>query len=75
MITVGASGAVFAVFGALYYLSRAQPHRFDASSRSTLNIMILLNVVATFIFADVSISGHVGGLIAGFALAYLLKVK
>lgn len=72
--TVGASGAVFAAFGALYYLTRSKPHLFDAGSRTTLNMIIFLNVVTTFLISNVSISGHLGGLIAGFISARILRI-
>ncbi len=73
--TVGASGAVFAVFGALFYLSRKKPYIFDGSAKSTLYIIILFNVVATFIFTGTSIIGHLGGLVAGYMLARVLRIE
>ena len=73
--TVGASGAVFAVFGALFYLSRKKPHLFDGSAKSTLYIIILFNVVATFLFSGVSITGHLGGLVAGYLFARILQIE
>jgi rhomboid protease GluP len=73
--TVGASGAVFGMFGALFYLSRNQSSLFDRATRNMLNIIIIFNLVATFLIADVSAAGHIGGLLAGYALAYLLRIE
>jgi rhomboid protease GluP len=72
---VGASGSIFAVFGALFYLTRKKPHLFDLSSRSTLNVIIFLNIITTFIISNVSISGHIGGIVAGYLSARLLKIE
>jgi len=66
--TVGASGAIFGVFGALYILER----RRHISSGGQIAGLIVLNLVFTFAVPGISIGGHVGGLIGGAALMLLL---
>ncbi|MCA1781895.1 MAG: rhomboid family intramembrane serine protease [Intrasporangiaceae bacterium] len=68
--TVGASGAVFALFGALFVLQR----RLGRSSTGLL-VLIGINFIFPFFYPNISWQGHLGGLvtglIAGAVLAYL----
>jgi membrane associated rhomboid family serine protease len=60
---LGASGAVFGLFGALFVLGRRL--NFDMGSMATL---ITINLVITFAVPGISWQAHLGGLIAGAAL-------
>ncbi|NRQ31581.1 rhomboid family intramembrane serine protease [Nonomuraea sp. NN258] len=62
--TVGASGAVFGMFGAAFVVGR----RLNLDVRG-IAVIIVLNLVLTFVFPGISWTGHVGGLIVGSALA------
>jgi membrane associated rhomboid family serine protease len=66
--TVGASGAIFGVFGALYVLER----RRHIATGGQIAGLIVLNLVFTVLVPGISIGGHVGGLIGGAALMLLL---
>jgi len=61
-LTVGASGAIFGLFGLLvvYQLTRGLN-----PLQSGLGAIILLNLVFTFAIPGISVGGHVGGLVAG----------
>lgn len=61
--TLGASGGVFGLFGALVLVMR----RVGADMRGVLAI-IGINVVFSFVIAGISWQGHLGGLATGFAL-------
>ena len=65
--TVGASGAVFGLMGAAFILERA---RGMDPMQSGLGFVILLNLGLTFVIGNISIGGHIGGLLGG-ALAAL----
>jgi membrane associated rhomboid family serine protease len=65
--TVGASGAIFGILGAGLVLEQFQ--RDYVFGGQALGI-IVLNLVFTFSIANISIGGHIGGLIGG-ALATL----
>ena len=64
--TVGASGAIFGILGAGFVLERQRDYVFGGSALG----MIVINLALTFSIANISIGGHVGGLIGG-ALATL----
>ena len=66
--TAGASGAIFGVFGALFALER----RGIISSNGQILALIVINLVFTFAVPGISIGGHIGGLIAGFALMWAM---
>jgi membrane associated rhomboid family serine protease len=66
---LGASGAVFGVFGALIMVARA---RRIPLWQSGLLPILLFNFVYTLTVAGVSIGGHVGGVLAGFATGWLV---
>jgi membrane associated rhomboid family serine protease len=63
--TVGASGAIFGVLGAGFVLERQRDYVFGGSALG----MIVINLVFTFSIANISIGGHIGGLIGGAACA------
>lgn len=67
-LTVGASGAVFGLFG---YALVLQWSRGISPMESGLGGIILINLVFTFAVPGISIGGHVGGLLGG-AIAGLL---
>lgn len=71
-LTVGASGAVFALFGALFVVQR----RLGGSNRGLL-ILLGINAVIPFVVRGISWQGHLGGLLTGLAagavLAFLVK--
>jgi membrane associated rhomboid family serine protease len=61
--TVGASGAIFGILGAGLVLERQRDYVFGGSALG----IIVINLVFTFSIANISIGGHVGGLIGGAA--------
>ena len=65
--TAGASGALFTLLAVLV----AVAYRRSADLRAPL-VLVLLNVVWTFIAPGVSVWGHLGGLAAGVVLAWPL---
>jgi membrane associated rhomboid family serine protease len=68
-VTVGASGAIFGILGALFVLER----RRHIATGGQVAGLIVLNLVFTFVLSSyISVGGHVGGLIGGVALMWLL---
>ncbi len=71
--TVGASGAVFGLMGAVLGIHR----RRGVDPRSTptgaaVTSLVGVNLVLTFAIPSISVGGHVGGLIAGFLAGLLV---
>jgi membrane associated rhomboid family serine protease len=60
--TVGASGAIFGVFGAAFVIARG---RGLTAVASELGIVIVFNLIFTLGIPGISIGGHFGGLIGG----------
>jgi membrane associated rhomboid family serine protease len=72
---VGASGAIFGVFGALgvlYVANRSAMGRYGAAAIANWLLWLALNLVLGFSDPNIGIIDHIGGLIAGIVLAFLL---
>jgi membrane associated rhomboid family serine protease len=61
--TVGASGAIFGILGAGLVLEQQRDYVFGGSALG----VIVINLVLTFSIPNISIGGHIGGLIGGAA--------
>ena len=59
--TVGASGAIFGIMGAALVLERQGAYVLGGNAIG----IILINLVFSFTFANISIGGHIGGLVGG----------
>ena len=69
--TVGASGAIFGLFGALFAIGL----QLGSRGRALIGLMfpvLVINLVFTFAVPFISKAGHVGGLFSGFIAGYVL---
>ena len=64
--TVGASGAIFGLFGAAFVIARG---RNLGTLSSEIGILLLINLALTFGIPGISIGGHLGGLAGGVVCA------
>ena len=71
-LTVGASGAIFSTLGALLYLTVYRADLIKKPERVSIWALIAIEVIFTLTTANISIAGHIGGLISGFILSYIL---
>lgn len=71
-ISAGASGAVFAVIGALIYIVIANRGRIENLTTRQLVIMAGLSLYFGMTSTGVDNAAHFGGLISGFVLAFLV---
>jgi membrane associated rhomboid family serine protease len=72
---VGASGAIFGLFGLAFIVSRRRHLLLGPQARSILSqagILLLVNLVITFAVPGISWTGHIGGLIIGALIGLLL---
>ncbi|MBO0692539.1 MAG: rhomboid family intramembrane serine protease [Acidimicrobiaceae bacterium] len=65
IVAVGASGAIFGLFGAYFVLARRRG--FDLR---TVSILIVINLVISFADPGVDWLGHLGGLVVGAVVAW-----
>lgn len=68
-LTIGASGAVFGIFGATFVIARSRGLEGLAAS---VGVILLLNLAITFGSERISIGGHLGGLAGGAIAAGLI---
>lgn len=71
-VSAGASGAIFAVIGALIWLVLRNKGRLGEYSGRRLILMAVLSVMQGITAGGVDNWAHIGGLAAGFLLAVLL---
>lgn len=68
-VTVGASGAIFGLMAAVLVVARGRGMEQIATQ---FGLFIVLNLVLTFSISNISVGGHLGGLIGGGVAALLL---
>jgi membrane associated rhomboid family serine protease len=61
VVTVGASGAIFGIFGAALVLEMQGSNVLGGQALG----LIIVNLIFTFAIPNISVGGHVGGLIGG----------
>jgi membrane associated rhomboid family serine protease len=61
-ITVGASGAIFGLMAAAFVIAR---RRGMSELANEIGVLVGINLLFTFTIPNISIGGHLGGLIAG----------
>ncbi len=69
VVTVGASGAVFGIFGATFIIARGRGLHHIASQ---IGVILGINLLLTFTISGISIGGHLGGLIGGLLCGLLI---
>ena len=67
--TVGASGAIFGIFGALIIVARS---RGIPIWQSGLGLVLVLNLLFSLTFRGISIGAHLGGLVGGLIAGWLV---
>jgi membrane associated rhomboid family serine protease len=60
-VTVGASGAIFGILGAMLILEYQATGRLGGNAMT----LIVINLAISFVFSGISWGGHVGGLVGG----------
>ncbi len=72
VVSAGASGAVFAVIGALLYVLIRKRGRLETITVQRLAFMAFLSLYYGFSSAQIDNAAHIGGLLSGFLLTVLL---
>ena len=71
-ISIGASGAIFGLFGALIYFGNNYRGYIGSIIKSQIIPIVIYNLLIGFFIAGIDIYGHIGGLIGGLLVANLL---
>ena len=69
VVSVGASGAIFGLFGALIYFGYTYRGYIGAIVRSQIVPIVIFNLFISVFVSNIDMWGHVGGLIGGLILA------
>ena len=75
-VGVGASGAIFGIFGAMGGFFIAHRDKIEAHTKAFMKdfaIIIGINLVIGFSIPSVDVSAHVGGLVIGFIGGYVIS--
>ena len=70
-LLVGASGAIYGVYGAFLYIALLQRHMLDEASRKMLFTLLIIGVVFSFA-PGIGWMAHLGGMLGGFFLYGLM---
>lgn len=73
-VSAGASGAIFAVIGAILWLIIKNKGRLGAISGRKFVLMIVLSVFQGYTSIGVDNAAHIGGLVIGFFLCMILSI-
>jgi len=72
---VGASGAIFGLFGALAgfaFVHRITMRNQFISFMKNFGLILVINLVIGFVFPSIDVSAHVGGLVAGMVGGFVI---
>ena len=69
---VGASGSIYGIFGCYAYIVFFRKDLISPQNSQVILALIIIGVVMSFFQASINITGHIGGLIIGFALSRIL---
>lgn len=72
--SVGASGAIFGLFGALLFFGYKYRATLDGFLRSSIVPTLILNLIIGLVIPGIDISAHIGGLIGGVLFSYSVGV-
>jgi len=75
-VGIGASGAIFGIFGAMAGFFLAHREKIEAHTKAFMKefaIIIGINLVIGFSIPSVDVSAHIGGLIIGFTGGYIIS--
>ncbi|RUS47733.1 rhomboid family intramembrane serine protease [Cohnella sp. AR92] len=71
-VAVGASTAIYGLYGAYLYISLFERQRLDPGSRTTVYGILITGLLYSFFVPNIGIAAHLGGLVSGFVLYKVL---
>ena len=73
--SLGASGAIFGLMGALVYFGYHYRLYLDNALKTQILPLILLNLLIGFTFTGIDNAGHIGGLVGGLFITMAVGIK
>ncbi|MEV5028697.1 rhomboid family intramembrane serine protease [Paenibacillus sp. LPE1-1-1.1] len=67
-VGVGASGAIYGVYGAFLFISLFRKQQLDEGSRKTVYTILIFGVIYSFLVPSIDLWAHIGGALTGFLL-------
>ncbi|GIP21233.1 MULTISPECIES: rhomboid family intramembrane serine protease [Paenibacillus] len=71
-MTVGASGAIYGIYGAFLYVAVLQRRLMDEASRKMIYVILAIGVIFSFMVDNINWMAHLSGLVTGFFIYGLL---
>lgn len=70
-VSAGASGSLFGLLGAFFYLIIYHKDVLSAQGKSSILRLLVLNLIITVMVPNISVTAHFGGFIIGFLASYI----
>lgn len=74
-VHVGASGAIFGLFGVYLYMVLYRKELIDQENSKMIITLLVVAVLMTFINSNINVMAHLFGLVGGFVLSFLCVQK
>ncbi|MFA9379392.1 MAG: rhomboid family intramembrane serine protease, partial [Lachnotalea sp.] len=74
-VSIGASGAIFGLFGACLIIGIKNKSRIGKGFYQNILSVIIVNLILGFTISNIDNFAHVGGLIAGIGITFILMKK
>ncbi len=74
-ISVGASGAIFGLMGAILYFAINQRTYIGEALKKEILPVIIINILLGFMITGINVEAHLGGLIGGILISNALGIK
>lgn len=72
MVSVGASGAIYGLFGAYVFMTIYRKRYIDAHSSRMVTIILVIGVIYSLIVPNINLLAHLGGFVGGYLISLLL---
>lgn len=70
-VSAGASGSLFGLFGAFFYLIIHHKDMITKEGRKSILSLLGINLVLTIVVPNISITAHLGGFVIGYLASYV----
>ena len=71
-LAVGASGAIYGIYGAYLFIALFRKSIIDTSSIKTIYMILGFGVISSIVVSKIDLWGHLGGALTGFLLYALI---